>query len=96
MPGPVEPAALRAIGWPADALPVAWQAAMAAHPAARPARVVEQHRSGYVVAEGPESGHAAESLPEWQRPPAYRKGEFATEERLALHRAGWSESGCPR
>ena len=66
------PDALRAIGWPAD-VPPAWQAAIEAHPGARPARVVEQHRSGYIVAEAPGEGHAAESLPEWQRPPAYRK-----------------------
>jgi len=84
MPASIDPAALQAIGWPADALPAAWRDAMAAHPAARPARVVEQHRSGYVVAEGPEGGHAAESLPEWQRPPAYRKGETAAEDRAAV------------
>ena len=79
-----ERGALQAIGWPADALPAAWREAMAAHPGARPARVVEQHRSGYVVAEGPGTGHTAESLPEWQRAPAYRKGETAAEERPAV------------
>ena len=84
MPGSTERAALRAIGWSPDALPAAWREAMAAHPGARPARVMEQHRSGYVVAEGPEGGHTAESLPEWQRPPAYRKGETAPEERAAV------------
>lgn len=41
---------------------------MAAHPGARPARVVEQHRTGYLVAEGPGDGVAVESLPQWQRP----------------------------
>lgn len=63
-------AALRAIGWPFDGPPAPgdWADAMAAHPRARPARVVEQHRSGYLVAEGPGDGFAVESLPEWQRP----------------------------
>ena len=79
-----DPAGLRAIGWPADALPAAWREAMAAHPDGRPARVVEQHRSGYVVAGGPDGGAPAESLPEWQRPPAYRKGEAAAEDRAAV------------
>ena len=57
---------------------------MAAHPAAAPARVVEQHRSGYVVATGPGDGVAVESLPEWQRPAGYRKGTVAPEERPAV------------
>jgi len=67
-----ETTALQAIGWPlaADGQPdpVAWREALAAHPEARPARVVEQHRSGYVVADGPERTFGVESLPEWQRP----------------------------
>lgn len=83
MPPVTHAPALRAIGWPAD-VPPAWQAALAGHPGARPARVVEQHRSGYIVAEAPGEGHAAESLPEWQRPPAYRKGEAAAEDRAAV------------
>ncbi|MFT3897731.1 MAG: ribosome small subunit-dependent GTPase A [Thermomonas sp.] len=60
---------LRAIGWPHAGPPTdpAWAGAMAAHPGARPARVVEQHRSGYVVAEAPGEGYSPESLPEWQR-----------------------------
>ncbi|MBJ6983275.1 ribosome small subunit-dependent GTPase A [Luteimonas sp. MC1750] len=41
---------------------------MAAHPAARPARVVEQHRTGYLVAQGPGEAVSVESLPQWQRP----------------------------
>ena len=41
---------------------------MAAHPQAHPARVIEQHRTHYVVADGPEASIKAESLPEWQRP----------------------------
>ena len=68
---------LRAIGWPYPGPPTdpAWAGAMAAHPGARPARVTEQHRSGYVVAEAPGEGYSPESLPEWQRakwPPEQR------------------------
>lgn len=61
---------LRAIGWPYPQGPTddAWRAAMTAHPAGRPARVVEQHRTGYVVAEAPDDGFVVESLPDWQRP----------------------------
>ncbi|MFA4514986.1 ribosome small subunit-dependent GTPase A [Xanthomonas perforans] len=61
---------LQAIGWPWPGQPQepAWQAVFAAHPQALPARVVEQHRTGYVVADTPEAGLKAESLPEWQRP----------------------------
>lgn len=57
---------------------------MAGHPAATPARIVEQHRSGYVVATGPGEGFTVESLPEWQRPAGYRKGTVAPEERPAV------------
>ncbi|WP_233398540.1 ribosome small subunit-dependent GTPase A [Luteimonas sp. MC1828] len=62
--------ALRAIGWPYEGLPATggWAALMAAHPAAQPVRVVEQHRTKYVVAVGPGEGFGVESLPEWQRP----------------------------
>jgi ribosome biogenesis GTPase len=63
---------LRAIGWPAgDAaapLPPGWREAIEAHPGARPARVAEQHRAGYVLADAPDATFPAESLPEWQRP----------------------------
>src|SRR5690606_19596952 len=60
--------ALRAIGWPppGQPLPRGWAEAMAAHPGTRPARILEQHRTGYVAAEGPEGGTPVESLPEWQ------------------------------
>lgn len=60
---------MRAIGWPFDGLPQAgpWATTIAAHPDGRPARVIEQHRSGYVVSEGGD-GFRVESLPEWQRP----------------------------
>ncbi len=70
MPGP-DPdfAPLRQIGWPFDGPPLdpQWAACWAAHPGARPARVVEQHRSGYRLAEGPDRVYAAESPPEWLR-----------------------------
>ncbi len=71
---------LRAIGWPYAGEPEdpQWRASMAAHPQARPARVVEQHRSGYIVTEAPDAGYAAESLPEWQRP------KTAPEQRAAV------------
>ena len=68
---------LRAIGWPYTGEPTdeAWRDALAAHPQATPARVIEQHRSGYVVADAPGVGVKAESLPEWQRPrfPAHER-----------------------
>ena len=82
--------ALRSIGWPLAADGSAptgvawdgqWQALMQAHPQARPARVVEQHRSGYIVADGPEHTFPVESLPEWQRPPGYRKGTVTIDQR---------------
>lgn len=88
MPAPAsshspELAALQAIGWPldGDGLPsiAAWRELMAEHPGARPARVVEQHRSGYVVAIDTEHSAAVESLPEWQRAPSYKKGGTAPE-----------------
>jgi ribosome biogenesis GTPase len=76
---------LRAIGWPdgPDADP-RWAPCLAAHPQARPARVVEQHRTGYIVAEGPDATVAAESPPDWQRATGYRKGKVAPEERAAV------------
>jgi ribosome biogenesis GTPase len=77
---------LQAIGWPQDGprADPAWAALQACHPQARPARVIEQHRSGYVVAEGPGEGVATESPPEWQRAPSYRKGGLPNEERAAV------------
>jgi ribosome biogenesis GTPase / thiamine phosphate phosphatase len=76
-------AALRAIGW-RDGVDPRWQALLDRDPGASPARIVEQHRSGYVVATGPGDGIAVESLPEWQRPAGYRKGGIAPEERPAV------------
>lgn len=83
--------ALQAIGWPLEAGGPAhgastpdgqpWLELMAAHPDARPARVVEQHRSGYVVADGPDQNFKVESLPEWQRPSGYRKGTATIDQR---------------
>lgn len=74
---------LRAIGWPAGdgdgaRLPPGWRESLQAHPDARPARVAEQHRSGYVLAEGPADAFTAESLPDWQRP------RFPPEQRAAV------------
>lgn len=68
---------LRAIGWPYAGEPedAQWRELMRRHADAVPARVVEQHRSGYVVAMAPDEAAAAESLPEWQRakcPPEQR------------------------
>ena len=78
-----ELAALQAIGWPIaddEVLPhvPAWCEMLADHARARPVRVSEQHRSGYVVADGPESGFRVESMPEWQRP------RFPPEQRPAV------------
>ena len=81
MPGtPIDFPLLRQIGWPYAGLPEdrAWAEAFAAHPQAKPARVSEQHRSGYVVADGPEAALKAESLPEWQKP------RFPSHERAAV------------
>jgi len=83
-----DPATLQAIGWPLadDGLPSepAWREALALRPHARPARVIEQHRSGYIVSDGPGRGFSAESRPEWLRPATYRKGASAPEERPAV------------
>lgn len=71
--------ALVAIGWPfpdigagsgtaaGEVTDAAWAAVIAAHALARPARVIEQHRSGYVVAEAPGHALTVESPPEWMR-----------------------------
>lgn len=82
-PGPAATAGqagLRAIGWPppGQPLPEGWPGALAAHPDARPARILEQHRNGYLAAEGPDGGTMVESLPDWQRP------RFPAEQRAAV------------
>ena len=83
MSEPFDYPALQTIGWPWPGPPPAtgqadWHAAMATHAGARPARVIEQHRTHYVVADGPEASIKAESLPEWQRP------RFPSHERPAV------------
>lgn len=79
-------ALLRVIGWPYPGPPEDpdWAALLAAHPRAHPARVIEQHRSGYVVADTPEASIKAESLPEWQRAPGYKKARSPGQERPAV------------
>ena len=79
-------APLHRIGWPwaGAAEDPAWQALAAAHPGSRPARVSEQHRSGYVLAEGPDSGFRAESPPEWQRRPVFSADGVPLHERAAV------------
>lgn len=72
---------LHALGWPFVAEPTdtLWAEAMAAVRQrladARPARVVAQHRTGYIAADGDAEGFVIESMAEWQRPrlaPAHR------------------------
>lgn len=41
---------------------------MAEHPRAHPARIVEQHRTGYMATDGSGPAVSVESLPEWQLP----------------------------
>ncbi len=66
-------AVLAAIGWPwpgtltGDVDDPTWARLIEAHPDARPARVIEQHRTGYVVAEAAGHALAVESPPEWMR-----------------------------
>ena len=77
---------LRRIGWPwaGGAEAPAWQAPAAAHPGARPARVSEQHRTGYVLADGPDAGFRVESPPEWQRRPVFTADGVPLHERAAV------------
>lgn len=92
--------ALGAIGWPLAASAPgqaaepgeagAWAEALAAHPQARPARVVEQHRTGYVVAEGPASTRAVDSPPEWAR------RRFPAQDRAAVGDWVLIEEATPR
>ena len=71
-PADIDYASLRRIGWPWVGPPEdpAWQTVAARHPGARPGRVSEQHRTGYVLADAPDTGFRVESPPEWQRRPA--------------------------
>lgn len=82
------------MGWPAatpaDLDPV-WARILAEHPDTVIARVVEQHRSGYVVATAPGVTAAVDSLPEWQKPrcpPEERAcvGDWVLLKVLDLHR----------
>ncbi|MFP7722351.1 ribosome small subunit-dependent GTPase A [Lysobacter sp. A3-1-A15] len=80
---------LQAIGWPLrpDGRPTveAWHALMDAHPGTWPARIVEQHRSGYQIAvDASGETYSVESLPEWQRPANVRKGGVDPEQRPAV------------
>ncbi len=77
---------LRRIGWPwaGAAEDGRWQAVFAAHPGARTARVSEQHRTGYVLADAPEAGFRAESPPEWQRRPVFTADGVPLHERAAV------------
>ena len=77
---------LRRIGWPwaGPAEDGRWQAVFAAHPGARTARVSEQHRTGYVLADAPEAGFRAESPPEWQRRPVFTADGVPLHERAAV------------
>lgn len=68
-------ARLRAIGWPDDAVA---REALAQAPGARLARVVEQHRSGYIVAAGIGEEFPAQSPAPWLRP------RFAPEQRAVV------------
>jgi ribosome biogenesis GTPase len=80
MSEPIDFRALQTMGWPwagAPELPT-WQALFDAHPQARPGRVVEQHRTGYVVADAPGAAIKTESPAEWQRP------RFPSHERAAV------------
>ena len=77
---------LRAIGWPwPDGIDDPdWAALCEQFPGAVPARIVEQLRSGYLVATAPGEAATVESLPEWQRPSGYRKGLVAPEDRAGV------------
>ena len=89
---------LRAIGWPYAGTPEdpAWRQALQAHPRAHPARVIEQHRSGYIVTEAPEGGYAAESLPEWQRPRYPPEQRAAVGDWVLVEGAGATATGGPQ
>lgn len=69
--------ALQALGWPWPGPPAdpAWAQCMAEYPGALPARVVEQHRTGYAVAETVGTARRVDSPLAWQRPrlPAYER-----------------------
>lgn len=78
--------ALQRIGWPWAGPPEdpAWQALFERHPEGRPARVSEQHRTGYVLADAPDTGFRVESPPEWQRRPVFTADGVPLHERAAV------------
>ncbi len=84
-PGPDYPT-LQRIGWPWAGAPEdpAWQGMFEQHPQALPARVSEQHRTGYVLSDAPESGFRVESPPEWQRRPVFTPEGIPLHERAAV------------
>ncbi|MFZ5636440.1 MAG: ribosome small subunit-dependent GTPase A [Pseudomonadota bacterium] len=84
--------ALTAIGWPWTGAVVDpdWAGPIAAHPRARPARVIEQHRSGYVVAEAPGHALGVDSPPEWMR------RRFPAQDRAAVGDWVLIEDATPR
>ena len=85
---------MQRIGWPTandSELDPQWRALLDQHPEAVIARVVEQHRSGYVVATDPETTLAVDSIAEWQKPrfpPEDRAcvGDWVLLQVLDLHR----------
>ncbi|WP_066094012.1 ribosome small subunit-dependent GTPase A [Xanthomonas massiliensis] len=79
-PDDIDFTALQALGWPWPGAPAdpAWARALAGHPGAVPARVVEQHRTGYAVAGGADQALRVESPAAWQRP------RFPAHERAAV------------
>src|SRR5690606_31184988 len=85
LPGP-DYTALQRIGWPWAGPPEdpAWQALFERHPEGRPARVSEQHRTGYVLADAPDTGFRVESPPEWQRRPVFTADGVPLHERAAV------------
>src|SRR5690606_41188122 len=70
--------------WPGAPEDAHWQAMFAQHPGARPARVSEQHRTGYVLADSRDTGFRTESPPEWQRRPVFTAAGVALHERAAV------------
>lgn len=71
---------LRRLGWPFEGPPPEgpWRDALAAHPDATLARVIGQHRLGYVVAAEPGGAEQAEGPPQWRRP------RFPSQDRAAV------------
>src|SRR5690606_11820850 len=78
---------LQRIGWPWAGPPAdpAWQALFERHPEGRPARVSEQHRTGYALSDAPDTvPFRVESPPEWQRRPVFTADGVPLHERAAV------------